>query len=74
MRDIINLTWDYRQGWKFIGIELGIDEGTINAINANNESSENCLFELISAWLRGSEPVPTLDAMKKSSSINTCFR
>ena len=32
MREVLDQTWNYRARWKFIGIELGIDMGTLDAI------------------------------------------
>ena len=63
MREIIDLTWEYRAGWRFIGIELGIDFGTLSAIEADNRKVEDCLIGLINFWLRNVHPTPTRHAM-----------
>ena len=53
MREVLDCFWDYRAKWKLIGIELGIDSGTLDSINMNERYVENCLIELIKVWLRG---------------------
>ena len=53
MREVLDLTWSYRARWKFIGIELGVDMGTLDAIEKNNRDVEDCLVRLLSVWLRG---------------------
>ena len=62
-RVVLDLTWDYRAKWKFIGTELDIDEGTLDAIDANNKTVEDCLRDMINHWLRNSKPNPTRDAI-----------
>ena len=63
MKEMLDLTWDYRSKWKFIGIELGINPGTLDALDADNKKAGQCLSELISLWLRGKSPKPTRSAM-----------
>ena len=53
IREVLDCFWDYRAKWKLIGIELGIDSGTLDSINMNERYVENCLVELIKVWLRG---------------------
>ena len=60
---MLDLTWNYRARWRFIGIELGIDEGTLDAINKDNRKVEDCLREMITLWLRGSKPEPSQHAI-----------
>ena len=62
-REIIDLAWDHRARWKLIGTELGIDTGTLDAIDANNKKVEGCLNDLISGWLRNSKARPTRAAV-----------
>ena len=51
MREVLDLAWDYRDKWMFIGIALGIDMGTLKAIRKNNTDVEDCLVELLNTWL-----------------------
>ena len=60
---VLALSWDYRAKWRLIGIELGIDSGTLDAIEANNRKVEDCLGEMIKIWLRKNQPKPTLNAI-----------
>ena len=63
MREVLDLTWNYRAKWKFLGIELGIDIGTLDAIEKNNREVEDCLVQLLSKWLRSKA---TRSAMTKA--------
>ena len=57
------MTWPHRARWRLIGTELGIDTGTLDAIDANNKKVESCLNELITGWLRNINPRPTRAAI-----------
>ena len=63
MREVFDLAWDYRSRWKFIGIELNIDPGTLDAIDKDNKNAEDCLCEMLIKWLCGSNPSPTRSAL-----------
>ena len=63
MREVLDLTFPYRAKWRQIGIELGIDIGKIDAIEANRRMVEDCLTDLISHWLRNTKPKPTHGAL-----------
>ena len=63
IREIVDVTWPHRARWRLIGIELGIDTGTLDAINANNKTVEECLYNLITGWLRKTSPRPTRAAI-----------
>ena len=51
--------WDYRARWKFIGIQLRIDTGTLDAIEKDCKTVDDCLLRMIKGWLRNS-PRPTV--------------
>ena len=57
------MTWNYRARWRFIGIELGINEGTLDAIDEDNRKVEDCLREMITRWLRRCKPKPSRHAI-----------
>ena len=56
--------WEYRAKWRFIGITLGIDTGTLDAIETDNRRVEGCLIEMITTWLKSVNPMATRSAMK----------
>ena len=66
MKEMLDQAWDYRARWRFIGIQLCIDEGTLDALDADNHKVEDCLAGLISKWLRNMKPRPTRAAMTKA--------
>ena len=63
MKEMLDLTWDYRSRWRLIGIQIGIDVGTLDALDKNHKDVEDCLTGLICHWLRGTNPRPTRIAM-----------
>ena len=63
IKEILDQTWQDRAKWKFIGIELGIDTGTLDAIEADHKKAERCLVELVNLWLRKNDPRPTRRAL-----------
>ena len=61
---MLDFFWEHRAKWKLIGIELGIEMSTLDAIDTNKRSVvEDCLLEMISKWLHGSNPKPTRTSM-----------
>ena len=65
-KEVLNLMWDYRSRWRFIGIELGIDVSTLDAIDRDFRKADDCLTELITKWLRCTNPKPTRNAIAKA--------
>ena len=65
-KEVLNLMWDYRSRWKFVGIELGIDVSTLDAIDKDYRKADDCLTELITKWLRRTNPKPTRSAIAKA--------
>ena len=66
IREVLDLTFPYRANWRQIGIQLDIDVGTMDAIEANRKIVEDCLTDLISIWLRNTQLKPTRDALSKA--------
>ena len=58
IKEVLDEMWDYRARWKFIGIQLDIDTGTLDAIEKDCRTVDDCLLRMIKGWLRGS-PRPT---------------
>lgn len=56
MADVIEEVFDIRAKWKFLGLQLGIDDGTLNAINQEcRENPDLCLYEVLSKWFRNGD-------------------
>ena len=64
VKEVLDEMWDYRAKWKFIGIELGIGTGTIDAIEADCRNVGDCLCKMICDWLKHNSPRPTRGIMR----------
>jgi hypothetical protein len=56
--------WNYRAKWYFIGIELRIDTGTLDALERDYRMVDDCLIRMINIWLRRRSPRPTRQMIK----------
>jgi hypothetical protein len=63
IKEVLDEMWDYRARWKFIGIQLHIDTGTLDAIEKDHRMVNDCLQEMIKHWLRNS-PRPTREIIR----------
>ena len=63
MKEVLDEMWDYRARWKFIGIQLKINNGTLDAIEKDCKTVDDCLLSVIKNWLRNS-PRPTRETIK----------
>ena len=59
IKEVLDLTFPHCAKWRLIGIQLGIDVGKLDAIEANRRRVEDCLTDLITHWLRNTVPKPT---------------
>ena len=66
IKEILDQTWQYRAKWKYIGIELGIDTGTLDAIDKDHKKADDCLTNVIKIWLRNISPRPTKRALTRA--------
>ena len=65
LTDVQRYFWNVRACWKSIGIELGVDAGSISAFEKTHKGSvDDCLLEVLKAWLRTSKNC-TRQVMKK---------
>ena len=46
-REILDLTWNYRAGWRLLGVELGLDIDTLGIISEHNQTTAECLTVVI---------------------------
>ena len=53
LRDILEVLWCIRDKWHKLGLALGIDSTTLNAILKDNRGiTDDCFMELLDKWLR----------------------
>ena len=74
VREVLDVLWDYRAKWRFIGLELEIKPGDLDAMGANNRTVEDALLEVIKLWLHRANPKPTrtfLSAVTRSKLLVT---
>ena len=60
---VLKATLEARTKWYYIGLELGIDPGTLGAIKTDNDDSMDRLSAMLDAWLKMAQPKPTLTAL-----------
>ena len=64
IREVQDFFWDIRAAWKTIGLELGIDMGTLDSIERTHRMvAEDCLLEMLKRWLQHVTPKPTRSVM-----------
>ena len=65
---MLDRTRPYRVKWKLIGIELGIDQGSLEATNREyiKFGVEDYLRDMITKWLRHNNPKPTRLALNRA--------
>ena len=57
LRTVRRVLWDAKCMWYNLGLELGLDESTLNAIKINcREQVEDCFREMLSKWLQSVTP------------------
>ena len=52
IKEVLDEMWNYRARWKFIGVALGIDMGTLDTIEKDYKMVDDCLLKMINGWLR----------------------
>ena len=61
--------------WELIGVLLGIDDGTLKTIEADNSDSNKGLLEMVRIWLNTTDPPPTWkDHADALYAIKNCLR
>ena len=63
LKAVQDLVWPARSKWFYIGVQLGIDLGTLEAIKKDHHSSEECFTAMLTTWLRMNDPVPSWRAL-----------
>ena len=49
--------------WRNIGALLGISNDILRAIRYDERESDNCLREMLSVWLKNTNPLPTWEIL-----------
>ena len=62
-REVLDSMWCCHAKWRYIAKELRISARTIRKIEENVDSKD-CLYEMITVWLKNVSPRPTRTAMK----------
>ena len=62
-KEVLDMMWDYRARWKFIGIQLQIDNSKLDVIETDYRKVDDCLREMITYWLTNS-PRRTRETIK----------
>ena len=61
---MLNSVWPARSRYYIIGLNLGLDYETLEAImNDGRDQSEPCLLILLKHWLRNKNPPPSWKAL-----------
>ena len=53
MKDVLNYLNGLAYKWKFIGVQLGLPIGRLDAIGSTETDLEGKLLEMVKAWLQG---------------------
>ena len=65
--DVLKTAWEARSKWYYIGLELRISPGTLNAIKKNNnQDPDDCLTAMLDYWLNNGKPKPSWVAVAKA--------
>ena len=66
LREVQRGAWEARAKWYNIGLELGIDPGTLDVIEGNNKDINNCFRVMLTSWLKMVQPIPTWTALAEA--------
>ena len=64
LHKVQTLLWDTRSKWHNIGLALGVDPTTLEAIKrSNHHVVDDCFKEMLLVWLRRANPIPCWKAL-----------
>ena len=63
LKDTFKELFPLATDWKIIGGLLGLEKHVLNKIKAEEEGVRNCLYEMLSEWLKQVHPPPTWAAL-----------
>ena len=56
--------WDVRAKWRSLGLELGVDPYSLDAISVQHrDRPDDCLTHVLQQWLDRGDPEPTWDRL-----------
>lgn len=59
-----NLLWDASPDWFDLGLELGIGQTTLRAIQHDNRDvTKRCFTDMLSEWLKMVDPIPSWEGL-----------
>lgn len=66
LREVLKAVWDARTKWYYIGLELGIEPATLDAIEKDHKSSDDQFRHMLKKWLMNSKIPPTTETLSKA--------
>ena len=66
LRKVQRAAWEARAKWYNIGLELDIDQATLDVIEGNNKNIDDSFRAMLTAWLKMVQPKPTLAALAEA--------
>ena len=72
LRTVQSAVWEARVKWLYIGLELGLNRDTLDAIKKKNPNiTDNCFTEMLTVWLKMVNPPPTWSALADALKLPT---
>ena len=67
LQDLLKELYSTASEWENIGVLLGIDSRTLDAIKATeNSKSQSCLREMLKVWIKRVDPPPSWSAIAEA--------
>ena len=66
LRKVLRATWEGRTKWNYIGLELDIDQETLDTIKGNNDNIDDRFRAMLTTWLKMVNPRPTWEALAEA--------
>ena len=57
------LTFQASSKWRDIGLDLGLESGTLDKIKHDFQSADDCYREMLSVWLKKITPAPSVETL-----------
>ena len=66
IKEVQRAAWDARSKWYNIGLELNIDQGTLDVIEGDGKSTDKQFRAMLTTWLKMVDPRPTWEALAEA--------